>query len=97
MNSKIQIDRTALNQQEHEPVAWMHRYIDCNFITHRPADLDKYPTRWIPLYTHPPRREWQGLTDEEITEVWEYMGRGLGKYRTFASAIEAALKEKNNG
>jgi hypothetical protein len=27
MTDKILIDRTALNQQEQEPVAWMHRHI----------------------------------------------------------------------
>lgn len=36
-----------------EPVAWMHRHIDGNVITHRPADLDRHPDRWIPLYKNP--------------------------------------------
>jgi hypothetical protein len=50
------------------------------------------------LYTAPPRREWQGLTEEEIRAAY---GKDLkyrdGDYARFARAIEAALKEKNNG
>ena len=41
------------------------------------------------------KREWVGLTDEEIdktyeTQVWDAR-------RSYARAIEAKLKEKNNG
>jgi hypothetical protein len=43
------------------------------------------------LYTAPPQREWQGLTDEEIDRALETT---LGLH-TFARAIEAKLKEKN--
>jgi hypothetical protein len=50
------------------------------------------------LYTQPPRREWQGLTEEEIRATY---GKDLnyrdGDYERFARAIEDALKEKNNG
>jgi hypothetical protein len=50
----------------------------------------------VPLYTAPPQREWQGLTDEEIKAVY---GKDLeyqdGDYARFARAIEAKLKEKN--
>jgi predicted Fe-S protein YdhL (DUF1289 family) len=48
--------------------------------------------------THPPRREWRGLTDEEMEDVWmrapqsPSMRECLQKY---ARAIEAALKERN--
>lgn len=53
----------------------------------------------------PPRREWVGLTDEEvegcIDESFEYaLDRGNipNRYVTrYARAIEAKLKEKNNG
>ena len=45
-----------------------------------------------------PEREWQGLTDEEISDIW---GESLdvmysGHYSAIRS-IEQALKEKNNG
>lgn len=54
-----------------------------------------------PLYTAPPRREWVGLTDEEIDRVTDAQwARGNNKpiyaaHRAYARAIEAALKEKN--
>jgi hypothetical protein len=64
-----------------------------------PFDMSKYIG--AKLHTAPPeqeRREWQGLTDEEIsaisksipgeTDLW------AGK-RLFARAIETKLKEKN--
>ena len=37
-----------------EPVAWMHKHIENNIITHRPADIDRHPERWAALYTAPP-------------------------------------------
>ena len=33
-----------------EPVAWMHTKLEGVVIPHRPADLNKYPDRWEPLY-----------------------------------------------
>jgi len=41
----------------------------------------------------PPQREWQGLTDEEISELI----RNTHNTGSFVRAIEAKLKEKNNG
>jgi hypothetical protein len=66
----------------------------------------KNTIKLIPLYTTPPaaQRQWVGLTDEEI-EVCDclhvlWMGDDdqelVGK-KEFARAIEAKLKEKNNG
>jgi hypothetical protein len=50
------------------------------------------------LYTAPPRREWVGLTDEEIMELLDYgqYGRVPEYARNFVDAIEAKLKEKNH-
>jgi hypothetical protein len=49
--------------------------------------------------THPPRREWRGLTDQE---VWDAVQHGVvgsiglpSKAIAVARAIEAKLKEKN--
>jgi len=44
-------------------------------------------------------KEWQGLTDEEIMEMLDYGQYGnVPQYaRNFVDAIEAKLKEKNNG
>ena len=41
-----------------------------------------------------PKREWVGLTDEEITSVANN-SHPLNGVRSFARAIEAKLKEKN--
>jgi hypothetical protein len=51
----------------------------------------------IPLYTAPPKREWQGLTDDErraiVREfgVWTFSNEWLA-----CLEVEAKLKEKNN-
>ena len=51
--------------------------------------------RIVSLYTHPPRREWQGLTEEDIwTLAAKHMDTVLGRLH-FARAIEAALRSKN--
>ena len=63
-----------------EPVAWSHNLID-NIITHRPADIDRHPDRWTPLYTSPPQRkplaEWQindlmADIDPEDRDSWPF-------------------------
>jgi len=41
----------------------------------------------VPLYTAPPKREWVGLTDDEIDEKTDF--RATVRY------FEAKLKEKN--
>jgi hypothetical protein len=48
--------------------------------------------RWsvTPLCTAPPKREWVGLTAEEVWECYKENGNKL-----FYLAIEAKLKEKN--
>jgi len=78
--------RSRLAQPEPEPVAWMDRrhetFTSAYAMNHHMADpLGDY----VPLYTAPPQREWQGLTDEEANAL------------TYASIaeIEAKLKEKN--
>jgi hypothetical protein len=53
-----------------------------------------YPVTSTPLYTHPPQRTWQGLTDEEIASVG-YNNHPLDGIRSYAKAIEAKLKQNN--
>lgn len=38
---------------EQKPVAWMHNFIAENVVAHRPADLERHPDRWAPLYKDP--------------------------------------------
>ncbi len=48
------------------------------------------------LYTHPPKREWVGLTDEEIKPLCDENHIIYGAYTVdFIQSIEAKLKEKN--
>jgi hypothetical protein len=57
-----------------------------------------------PLYTAPPRREWVGLTDEEIDKAWEWAQRsspiGVTRLTVFARAVERAhgigVKDEHN-
>lgn len=88
-------------RQGQEPVAW--RYWHSNgdgtesedFYIGRSFPEYKRPLRPpVPLYTTPPRREWVGLTDEEMHECWDSPLTPLGMKH--ARAIEAALKEKNH-
>ena len=89
--SQERVDETA--KGEHEPVAWMHNFIEGTVITHEPADIDRHPDRWTPLYTAPPKREWVGLSDEEIDAAVKSCNT-LDTYKYFRT-IEAKLKEKN--
>ena len=53
-----------------------------------------------PLYTHPPRREWVGLTDEEIDSRAQQDGMTPFKapswFVELCRDIEAKLEEKNS-
>jgi hypothetical protein len=82
---------TCTPRQEPEPVAW--QCAECGG-TH---SLCLENRKDIPLYTAPPPREWQGLTDEEILEEYRQSYGDDGNLTDvyFARAIEAKLKEKN--
>jgi hypothetical protein len=53
----------------------------------------------VPLYTAP-QREWVGLTNDEIDDIWAKFNDGYGTIEEtlwgYERAIEAKLKEKNN-
>ena len=51
------------------------------------------------LNTTPPQRTWVGMTDEEIKRIGklDLDSNYFGLWYDFAKAIEAKLKEKNNG
>jgi hypothetical protein len=48
------------------------------------------------IYTHPPRREWKGLSEEEVDVVAAELGYEQLTPRKVARAIEAALRSKNH-
>ncbi len=53
-----------------------------------------------PLYTAPPQREWQGLTDEEIDAIgrneWVGWPSYDGEFTKIYRVLEDKLKEKND-
>ena len=79
-------------KDEHEPVAWANSYDLQNFDMKVRTSPDLNHT--VPLYTAPTKREWVGLTEEEISAVDWKTNETLHDY---ARAIEAKLKEKNHG
>jgi hypothetical protein len=87
---------TALRQEletEQEPVLWLKTWSDgsvgvLKIKSHLFADHELEP-----LYTTPPKREWVGLTDEEIEEIQKSLGIAI--HWSDFRAIEAKLKEKN--
>lgn len=74
---------------QQEPVAFYWKPSD-DVVLAKHWTGDSPPKGWMPLYTHPPRREWVGLTDEDMAlcESEEDV--------RFVLAIEAKLKEKNS-
>jgi hypothetical protein len=75
---------------EQEPVAW---FIEGTYADGTPSFAqvcETDPEFYVPLYTAPPQREWQGLTEEDLS-VCDEDGVILARY------WEAKLKEKNNG
>ena len=70
--------RARLAQPEPEPVAWMYQHEDtgltmCVVVQQVEPGFEKNNPKWqkiMPLYTAPPQREWQGLTENEIKHLW---------------------------
>ena len=92
--------RDRLAQTEQEPVVGTKTWVDGGMVFIQ----NLYASD---IYTAPPKRELVGLTDEEIEDEWQSL---MAKYIEevdssywgrcdfeFARAIEAKLKEKNNG
>ena len=90
--------RAAIEQAQ-EPVAWITDGGKGELWWYQSSKFDEegnligYNPDDVPLYTAPPKREWVGLTDEEIHEIDGYE-EDRKMYR-FARAIEAKLREKN--
>jgi hypothetical protein len=96
--------RAALAHQEQEPVAFADR-ISFDQAMKSGKGHDVWPEagdyeartgrKLRVLYTTPPRREWQGLTEEEILPLYNTTPSSHAEMLEFARAVEAALKEKN--
>jgi hypothetical protein len=92
----------ALAQPEQEPVAWEQFYPDIGKpqIEFAPVKIVAYNCtcgRTMNFESDhgvvAPQRKWVGLSDEDISEIV----RGTHNTGSFVRAIEAKLKEKNNG
>lgn len=77
--------------REHEPVAWMDSDGEIKVRLDMAGKLYYSETN---VYAAPPKREWVGLTDDEIIDCSDYP-TSFGVPISFAKAIEAKLKEKN--
>ena len=90
-----------------EPVAWMVYTLDGKSVcvTDNPNDFtDQHKS--LPLYTALPKREWVGLTADEIWKCNKAKSGSAVEFHIcyehqnvedFAESIEAKLKEKNHG
>jgi hypothetical protein len=92
--------RAALAQQEQEPVAWRYKPMigspwslsDDGYYASCKRDKGYIVEN---LFTDPPRREWQSLSEEEIDDLSRTMVKGNKSVNWLTLAILAALKEKN--
>jgi len=99
--------RARLAHPEPEPVAWA--VVDGDKIEHvsyTRADSESWlryvaTRKLVSLYTAPPQREWQSLTDEEKSEIYNRNynlyahDMHIGDFFLIQQAIEAKLREKN--
>jgi hypothetical protein len=85
-----------------EPVAWHYPDGKPDQCTTDKAYAEKDPA-WTPMYY---KHKWVSPTDKEIEEIWKiamFADYGVGAelsnqpFVHYARAIEAKLKEKNNG
>ncbi len=98
--------KAALEQPEQEPVAWRYEIAtrkakggeyhgwESRLSNEEPCAPVGAIRNSEPLYTHSPRREWRGLTEEDMIDIQDRCGVTI--LRDEFLAIEAALKEKNH-
>lgn len=83
---------------EQEPVAWQDTEKHSELVSSE--DWENIDQKWRymyrPLYTAPlPRREWVGLTEDEVVDLLPVGDWEIEPTLDIARAIEAKLKEKN--
>ena len=86
---------------EQEPVAWISNadFVKGQYVEGRPRRVWWECEIGVgqPLYTAPPKREWVGLTEDEINQfVCQWFGEDYNTLEDLICAIEAKLKEKRN-
>jgi hypothetical protein len=90
MEQAITALKAALAQPVQEPVAWCD--IEEDGTIHGLRYWSEPGRREHALYTHPPRREWRSLSEEEFGYIYVFSAT----HEKFACAIEAALRSKNH-
>ena len=89
--------RASVKQPEQEPVAWADKY-DIERDGHDFWVSRQQPAKnGVPLYTAPPQREWQGLTDKVHEQIAIDCGCASADWVFYGAAVERKLKEKNHG
>jgi hypothetical protein len=96
--------RTRLAQPELKPISWgvqeganLHDVFLFKDEADEMCDLKGTHAKAVPLYTAPPKKEWVGLTYEDMIKIWNELYKGDDVLpTTFGMAIEAKLKEKNS-
>ena len=86
-NAECQLLKASLAEPKQEPVGKFSKFSD---------EVWKEVTASSPgqlLYTAPPRREWVGLTEDEIWTLHD--SDSYPSPVEFARAVEAKLREKN--
>jgi hypothetical protein len=97
---RIKAEDEMREQPEQEPVAWLKTMYSGTRPMLEVDHLRKDTS--TPVYTHPPRREWQSLSEGEVASCWAKgfeacKDQTIGDLRMhIARAVEAALKEKNH-
>jgi hypothetical protein len=84
-------DYLKVDQQKREPVAWWNPRKDtvsCDPVHRHHPDC-------TPLYTEPPKREWVGLTDEEIQQGLKETWVTIRAWQSAVWWAEERLKELN--
>ena len=85
--------KQALEQPEPEPVACKHRIADVTNEVVKSGYMCMDCGALFGAYTFPPKREWQGLTEDEISKL--VYSCDYDEYEELVRATEAKLKEKN--
>ena len=102
--------KEALAEPEQEPVAWVDllkeaqqiveskvlwkRFIDGTPLSN---DIACWMAAFAQQHTTPPQHTWVGLTDGDIAEIYNQKDWDIHTNWDYERAIEAKLKEKNNG
>jgi hypothetical protein len=87
------LEEALAKQEQGEPVAWMKpdALCDRSCMYACTEGFTKFPE----CATTPQQRTWVGLTDREKSNLWLESRAAIPRFHTYASLVEAKLKEKN--